>query len=111
MATPATHILLSEPFLNQHPDIEKNAFLVGTSLPDIRYIDNNIPRNKYHKENADLNKVLQQPTDFEKGIYFHSFLDQWRDNFYIEREVYVFGRDEVFITALKCLEDEIWYEK
>jgi hypothetical protein len=27
MATPATSILFSESFLNQHPDIEKNAFL------------------------------------------------------------------------------------
>ncbi|MDR3169871.1 MAG: hypothetical protein LBU27_09370 [Candidatus Peribacteria bacterium] len=111
MATPATHIILSEPFLKQHPDIDRNAFLVGTSLPDIRYLDKNIPRDKYHKENVDLRQVLQQSTDFERGVFFHNFVDQWRDKFYIERGIYTFGEDEIFITSLKGLEDEVFYEK
>jgi hypothetical protein len=111
MATPATHIILSEPFLQQHPDIDRNAFLIGTSLPDIRYLDKSIPRDKYHKENIDLQQVLQQTNDFEKGVFFHNFVDQWRDTFYIERGIYTFGGDEIFIASLKGLEDEIFYEK
>ncbi|MDR0607501.1 MAG: hypothetical protein LBG52_03990 [Candidatus Peribacteria bacterium] len=111
MANPATHIILSEVFLQQHSAIERNSFLLGTSLPDIRYLDTSIPKNKYHKADVDLQEVLQQTTDFEKGIFFHSFIDRRRDMFYIERGVYVWGGDELFITALKCLEDEVLYEK
>lgn len=112
MATPLTHIILSESIYHELFSVQwKWDFLVWTLLPDIRYLDRSIPRDKFHTENMSLDKVLSVNSSFEKWILFHSLLDQVRDKFYIEREIYVRWWDEDFIIALKLLEDELLYDK
>ncbi|HPR92239.1 MAG TPA: hypothetical protein PLR64_03240, partial [Candidatus Dojkabacteria bacterium] len=48
MAAPITHIVLSEKVLKKFfPRTEKKKFLIGTSLPDIRYLGV-VDRNATH---------------------------------------------------------------
>ena len=112
MATPLTHIILTESiYKNTFANSKKIDFLVWTLLPDIRYLDRSIPRDKFHTDNMNLEIVVSADSSFKKWVLFHSLLDQVRDTFYIEKWIYVRWWDEEFIIALKLLEDELLYDK
>jgi hypothetical protein len=79
-------------------------------LPDIRYIDETIERTKYHIRDVAIHEVLEEKSDFWKGVKFHSFIDENRDVFYEKHNVYIPKvSDENFIKSLKFLEDDILY--
>lgn len=112
MAIHITHIILTElVYEDLFQDCSKKDFTLGTLLPDIRYLDKTIPREQFHIKNISLKTVLSLNDCFQKWFYFHSLLDQLRDEFYISRGIYVFGWDENFIMALKLLEDQYFYGK
>ena len=112
MATPITHIFFADKFWNQHQEIDKFAFFAGNCLPDIRYIDKEIERTKFHSNNVSVNNVLAEKSDFWKGVKFHCFVDEKRDNFYEKNGVYMPEiSDAIFIYSLKVLEDDILYSE
>ena len=112
MATHVTHIVLTDSIYEEFfPDCSKKEFILWTILPDIRYLDKTIPREKYHMKDVSLDAVLWQKDCFQKWIYFHSLVDQVRDNFYISKWIYTFWWDEDFIVALKLFEDQYFYNK
>lgn len=112
MATPITHTFFADIFCDKHPEIDRFPFFAGNCLPDIRYIDKDIPRTKYHINNITINDILWEKSDFWKGVKFHSFIDENRDNFYEKHNIYKPKiSDGVFIYSLKILEDDILYSK
>ena len=112
MATPITHIFFADKFWNKHPEIDKFSFFAGNCLPDIRYIDKEIKREKFHSNNVSISDVLAEKSDFWKGVKFHCFVDENRDNFYENNGVYIPKiSDAIFIYTLKVLEDDILYSE
>ena len=112
MATPITHIFFADKFCDKHPEIDKYPFFAWNCLPDIRYIDKKIERTRFHINNVSINDILEEKSDFWKGVKFHSFIDVNRDLFYEEHNVYIPKiSDGVFIYSLKALEDDILYWK
>ena len=112
MATHPTHITLTDSIYNKYfSDCSKKEFILWTLLPDIRYLDKGISRDKYHINNMSLEKVLSEKSSFQKWVYFHSLVDQIRDAFYISKWIYIPGWDEDFIIALKLFEDQYLYNK
>ena len=112
MATPITHIFFADKFCDKHPEIDKYPFFAWNCLPDIRYIDKKIERTRFHINNVSINDILEERSDFWKGVKFHSFIDVNRDLFYEEHNVYIPKiSDGVFIYSLKALEDDILYWK
>jgi hypothetical protein len=82
MATPVTHIFFADKFCEKHPEIDRFSFFAGNSLPDIRYIDKEIERERFHSNNVSIDEVLAEKSDFWKGVKFHCFVDEKRDSFY-----------------------------
>lgn len=112
MAAPVTHIFFADKFWNKHQEIDKFKFFAWNCLPDIRYIDKDIPRTKYHINNITINDILWEKSDFWKGVKFHSFIDENRDLFYEDHKVYIPKiSDWILIYSLKMLEDDILYWK
>ena len=113
MAAPITHLFFAEKFCEKHEELERFPFFVGNCLPDIRHIDKKISRDKFHFFNVSIEDIKKEKLDFRKGIKFHSFIDEERDLFYKNEGIYTPTKesDELFIVALKLLEDEILYEK
>lgn len=112
MATPITHIILTDSIYKKFfSDCSKKDFILWTILPDIRYLDKTISREQYHIKDVSLEAVLSQKDCFQKWIYFHSLVDQIRNNFYISKWIYTFWWDEDFIMALKLFEDQYLYNK
>lgn len=112
MATPITHLFFADEFWDKHQEIDRFQFFAWNSLPDIRYIDKTIERTKYHIKNLTIDNILEEKSDFWKWVKFHSFVDENRDAFYENHNVYIPKvSDENFIKSLKFLEDDILYWK
>jgi len=112
MATPITHLFFADRFCDKYPEIERFPFFAWNCLPDIRYIDKDITRTKFHIRNVSINGVLEEKSDFWKGVKFHSFVDENRDYFYEKYWIYKPGvSDWVLIYSLKLLEDDILYSQ
>jgi hypothetical protein len=112
MATPTTHIILSESMYDKHfSHCSEKDFIIGTLLPDIRYLDHSIPRESLHFRDVSLEVIFSLTNCFEQWLYFHSLVDRKRNNFYINKGIYIPWENEDFILALKLLEDELLYDK
>ncbi len=112
MATPLTHIILTDSIYKEYfHDCDKKEFFLWTLLPDIRYVDKDLPRESTHIHNVNLHTIEALSTCFDKGLHFHSLVDHIRDEFYVSKWVYIPGWDEDFIMALKLLEDQYLYTK
>jgi hypothetical protein len=67
MATPITHILLTDKIYEEHfNDCEKREFILGTILPDIRYLDKSISRESTHSYDITLEVAKSGATCFDK---------------------------------------------
>lgn len=82
MAGPVAHILAALLILHSAPQhglkvTDHQAFIVGTCYPDIHYLGI-IKRETTHVTNIRWEDVVAAPTDFQKGVLFHSLVDEVR---------------------------------
>lgn len=113
MASQITHIVLTEKvFDNLLSKFDHRAFILGTSLPDIRYFSNAADRSDTHYDSAQLPMVLNEPDSFRAGIIFHSVVDLARVGYMKEAGIYTnFALTDIDERALKFFEDKILYDK
>ncbi|TRZ77589.1 hypothetical protein D4R87_02445 [bacterium] len=109
MATPITHIVLTEKVFDKFfGDKTRRDFFIGTLFPDIRYLKV-IKRAETHFNGLSIND-LQNEESFFAGLKFHSILDVTRDKFVIENDIYSLCPESQYIKpALKALEGELLY--
>lgn len=112
MAAPITHIVLAINFLSLVPDkFDKKEFVLGTSFPDIRYL-NVITRDKTHFKDPTLEKILKEKDSFKAGMMFHNYVDVVREDFMIKVGVYdLMPKSRFSSHALKFNEDVILYDQ
>ena len=106
-----THLYLGEKYCDAHhfSEEEKEAFLVGTLFPDIRYITH-LPREQTHPPTSSLMEVREGQTPFEQGVHFHVWVDNVREEFAIQSGIYekiIPYADGHPATLLKFIEEEI----
>jgi len=110
MANQITHIVLAkkmgEEFLNK---FDQSAFLVGTIFPDVRYLKV-VDREKTHFNGLSLKDVLDEKNSFIAGMKYHSLVDEVREKYMVDKDMYSLIPSSRFITqALKIYEDEVLY--
>lgn len=110
MANQITHIVLTEKISNKIFGIfDREAFIIGTVFPDIRYLKV-IDRDKTHFKGLSLKDVLAEKNSFTAGLKYHSLVDEVRERYMIEKGIYTLIPTSKFITqALKVYEDEVLY--
>ncbi len=116
-AAPAMHVLLGDRWLAHfapmYQDTEKKLFLLGTVFPDIRYLGV-IQRDKTHFKNVTYQKIKNESSPFQRGMLFHSFVDEFREKF-IQRTNIEEKIVEVPLrlrgTFLKLVEDQILQDR
>lgn len=113
MAAPIAHIFCALALITsgtiQVDDMR--AFIIGTSFPDIRYLGV-VERETTHVHNVTWNDVLNAPTSFLQGLLLHSLLDEKRESFVEEHELYAALNTKKFSTqVLKLYEDMQLYSR
>jgi hypothetical protein len=109
MAAPIAHIFLAMQLLCGLAKglFNEQEFIVGTSFPDIRYLKV-VERAETHFERVTLNDVLQEKDSFKAGMLFHSFVDEQREQYVVDNNLYDGIPDFRFKTqSLKFAEDEL----
>jgi hypothetical protein len=82
MAAPIMHIVLAIKVLALLPaTIDKAAFIVGTSFPDIRYRAH-IDRDVTHIEPVSWKMVAEEQNSFRAGMLFHNLVDILRIHYF-----------------------------
>ncbi len=115
MAGPVLHALLAQTFLDTLPysQEERESFLRGTLLPDIRYMVH-IPRSATHVYKTTLDAV-KKADPFSAGVLFHSFVDEERKKMAQEENILslfdapVHKKDMPHL--LKIIEDDLAYDQ
>ncbi|MBU2564135.1 hypothetical protein KKA23_00925 [Patescibacteria group bacterium] len=114
MATPITHIVLTEKVFNKYfSDKNKEDFYIGTIFPDIRYLGV-IDRDKTHfpLKCLKLEDIKKEQNSFIAGLKFHSLIDDIREKFVKSKDIYLLIPESKYkIQTLKILEDELYYNK
>jgi len=101
MSFPITHIVLAQQALEKNKKkVNKRAFFLGVSFPDIRYLGV-IEREKTHNLTIPKN-------DFELGMKAHAEADLFRFNFMEKRLAAV--KDRLQDMAIKIVEDYFLYD-
>ena len=112
MAFPVSHIVYSKKYLDQHPAMDADLFLLGTLLPDVRRVTDEVMRKDTHFVLKDLNLQFGNLPPLEAGYRFHLWCDMRREeilnkyNFYALRYTIDIGH-----LPAKLLEDELVFEK
>ncbi len=97
MAAPITHIVLTQKIFDKYfRRLDHQLFFIGTLLPDIRYLGV-IDRKETHYKNLSI-KDLNGEKSFLAGLKFHSILDEVREKFIIENDIYSLCMDSKYIT-------------
>lgn len=111
MAAPITHIVLTVKVYDRYfQDKDKQEFIAGTSLPDIRYLGA-IERDKSHYENVTL-KEIQMLDSFNAGLKFHSLVDEVREKYMKNNNYYsLFPKSDLLTQGSKVFEDRVLYDK
>lgn len=111
MPWPATHILIAEKVFDQFfSHLDRNAFLIGTCFPDIRY-PAKIKRQRTHIYNLTLSNIRAQPA-FQAGLCFHSMVDGVWNGYVGELSETLFSvvpHDRAMLHTLKILQDKYLY--
>ena len=88
---------------------DREAFIVGTVFPDIRYLKV-IERDKTHFKGLSFQDILDEQDSFTAGLKYHSLVDDVREKYMVEKGIYALIPPSKFITqALKIYEDEVLY--
>ncbi|QQG41289.1 MAG: hypothetical protein HYV90_03905 [Candidatus Woesebacteria bacterium] len=111
MAGPVTHVTLAVKVFNKYfRGRNIGEFVIGTSLPDIRYLGV-IDRDKSHFENIVFDD-LTNLSSFEAGLKLHSLVDSIREEYLINNKYYsLFPASDVLTQAAKVFEDRLLYDK
>ena len=113
MAAPIAHIFCALALINQGKIkvADEQAFIIGTSFPDIRYLGV-IKREQTHENNVVWNDVINASSSFEAGRLLHSLLDRIREEYVITHNLYDHVPTTVYRThILKFFEDTLLYNQ
>lgn len=111
MAFPVSHVVYAKKYLDQHPAVNADLFLLGTLFPDIRRITDEVTRYQTHQYFEKLDLDFKEMNPFEAGWKFHLWCDMRREEILNKYGFYKLSYTTDFDAPPKLLEDELVYEK
>ncbi len=111
MASQIAHVVYAKKYLEQHPGMNADLFLLGTLLPDIRRIAPEIKRSDTHHAFDKLDLDFGELSPFEAGWKFHLWCDMRREEILNKYEFYRLPYTTDHDVPTKLLEDELIYDK
>jgi len=106
-----SHVVYAKKYLEQHPGMNADLFLLGTLLPDVRRVTDEVKRKDTHVLHEELNLEFHGATAFEAGWKFHLWCDMRREDILNKHGFYSLKYTTALDSVNKLLEDELVYEK
>ena len=111
MASQIAHVVYAKKYLDHHPAMDADLFLLGTLLPDIRRVTDEVKRKDTHILHDELDLEFRGITPFEAGWKFHLWCDMRREEILNKYDFYKLPHTIDHDVPPKLLEDELVYEK
>lgn len=111
MASQVSHVVYAKKYLDRHPAMNADLFLLGTLFPDIRRVTDELKRKDTHVLYEELNLKFEGITSFEAGWKFHLWCDMRREEILNKYNFYKLPYAADHDIPSKLLEDELVYEK
>lgn len=112
-AAPTTHVYFSKLWMEKHPVVDEQKFMIGTLFPDIRYLGT-LSREETHEKNVTKKLILDTKCSFTAGKFLHSYLDVKREKYIKKQKIksHLSGIEKKLqVLFLKLLEDEILWDQ
>ena len=113
MPWPATHVLIAEKaFIPHFSHLDKQAFIIGTCFPDIRYLAK-IDRKLTHFNHLSLAEIKLLPA-FYAGVQFHSLTDTAWNAYVHQHKARLFSvvpHNHAMLHTLKIFQDKYLYHR
>jgi hypothetical protein len=112
VASQITHVVYAKKYLERHPAMDADLFLLGTLFPDIRRVTDEVGRRETHIIYDNLDLEFKGLSAFEAGYRFHLWCDMRREEILNKYDFYSlkYAAENGHLVA-KLLEDELVYEK
>jgi len=111
VASQIAHVVYAKKYLEMHPAMDADLFLLGTLFPDIRRIADNVKRKDTHILHEELDLEFHGIAPFEAGWKFHLWCDMRREEILNKYEFYKLPYTTDHDVPPKILEDELIWEK
>jgi hypothetical protein len=111
VASQVAHVVYAKKYLDLHPAMDADLFMLGTLLPDVRRVTDEVKRKDTHVIYPELDLEFRGLTPFEAGYRFHLWCDMRREEILNRYEFYKLPYTADHDVPTKLLEDELIYEK
>ncbi|MDI6778354.1 MAG: hypothetical protein QMD77_04130 [Patescibacteria group bacterium] len=111
MASQIAHVVYAKKYLDRHPAMNADLFLLGTLLPDVRRVTDEVKRKDTHIIYKELDLELKDLSPFEAGYRFHLWCDMRREEILNKYDFYSLKRTNAIDPTAKLVEDELVYDK
>jgi hypothetical protein len=110
LAFAISHVVYAKKYLDRHPAMNADLFLLGTLLPDVRRITDEVKRKDTHILFQNLDLEFKGLSPFEAGYRFHLWCDMRREEILNSYNFYKLPNTTEDAPP-KLLEDELVYDK
>jgi hypothetical protein len=111
MSFPIAHVIYAKKYLDRHPAMNADHFLLGTLLPDVRRVTDEVKRKDTHIVYLELDLEFRGLSSFESGYRFHLWCDMRREDILNKNNFYSLKKTNAIDPTNKLLEDELVYDK
>ncbi len=111
MASQVAHVVYAKKYLDRHPAVNADLFLLGTLLPDVRRVTDEVKRKDTHVVYSELDLEFKNLSPFEAGYRFHLWCDMRREEILNKYDFYSLRYTGAVDPTTKLLEDELIWEK
>lgn len=111
MASQVAHVVYAKKYLDRHPAMNADLFLLGTLLPDVRRVTDKVSRKDTHIIYEELDLEFRNLPAFEAGYRYHLWCDMRREEILSKYDFYKLSYTIDHDVPPKLLEDELVYEK
>jgi hypothetical protein len=108
---PIAHVIYAKKYLDRHPAMNADHFLLGTLLPDVRRVTDEVKRKDTHMVYSELDLEFDELSSFEAGYRFHLWCDMRREDILNKQNFYSLKNTNAIDPTNKLIEDELVYDK
>jgi hypothetical protein len=108
---PIAHVIYAKKYLDRHPAMNADHFLLGTLLPDVRRVTDEVKRKDTHMVYPELDLEFDELSSFEAGYRFHLWCDMRREDILNKYDFYSLKNTNAIDPTNKLIEDELVYDK